>query len=364
MHDFLTPDGHTLLDNIQLLCQKFRVAGNHSAASHHKYCADRLFPVQLPDTGRHHLCHFLDVIRQKGLNLLCSDHLRQSHNIQIFNRLLDSCLSFDLLRGIKIYQTMLNDNICETVSRHGNHSVGRNSSILCNGNIAGACPHIHQRHIQHAKLLRNGYLNGGNGLQRHVCHMQPRQLHRLVETVHHIIRQKRGDQVHRHMLYLVALQVSNLVTVHIVTHRRIAYTVKFHIRIIGFLKFLVGLLHPHGRQGIHILLRDLVVLVEACLRMGGHRPQHAPCGCDTDLRQLSAQILLQLFLDLGNGLSHLADIMNLSVQHGSGLMLPAPLRQHMEFISVQVTYRANNAPGTDIQSEHQLPLSFSHSRHV
>ena len=165
--------------------------------------------------------------------------------------------------------------------------------------------------------------------------MQARQFHSLVQTVHHIIRQKGCDQIHRYGFRLVSFQIAHLITVHIITHGSITDAIELHIRIgVAVLEFLVCFFHTHGTQGIHILLRDLPVALKAVLHIGGNSAQHTTCGCDTHFCKFSSQILFQLLLHLGNGLSHLTDVMDLSVQHGSGLMLPGALRQHMEFPAI------------------------------
>ena len=165
--------------------------------------------------------------------------------------------------------------------------------------------------------------------------MQACQFHCLIQTVHYIIRQKRGDQIHCNVFRLVSLQITHLIAIHIIPHGRIADTVKLHICIrITVLEFLISLFYTHGTQGIHILLRDLPVALKAVLRIGCHRPEYTACSCDTYFRKLSAKIRFQLFLYLGNSLSHLADVMDLSIQHGSGLMLLRALRQHMESSAV------------------------------
>ena len=165
--------------------------------------------------------------------------------------------------------------------------------------------------------------------------MQARQFYCLIQTVHYIIRQKRGDQIHCNVFCLMSLQITHLVAIHVIPYGRITHTVEFHICIrIAVLEFLVSLLHAHGTQGIHIFLRDLPVTLKAVLHIGSDGTQHTACSCDTYFRKFSAQIRFQLFLYLGNSLSHLADVMDLSVQHGSGLMLLGALCQHMELPAI------------------------------
>ena len=149
--------------------------------------------------------------------------------------------------------------------------------------------------------------------------MQARQFYCLIQTVHYIIRQKRGDQIHCNVFCLMSLQITHLVAIHVIPHGRITHTVEFHICIrIAVLEF----------------LRDLPVTLKAVLHIGSDGTQHTACSCDTYFRKFSAQIRFQLFLYLGNSLSHLADVMDLSVQHGSGLMLLGALCQHMELPAI------------------------------
>ena len=133
----------------------------------------------------------------------------------------------------------------------------------------------------------------------------------------------------------MSFQISHLITVHIIAHGSITDAIELHIRIgVAVLEFFVCFFHTHGTQGIHILLRDLPVALKAVLHIGSDGTQHTACSCDTYFRKFSAQIRFQLFLYLGNSLSHLADVMDLSVQHGSGLMLLGALCQHMEFPTI------------------------------
>ena len=133
----------------------------------------------------------------------------------------------------------------------------------------------------------------------------------------------------------MSFQISHLVTVHIIPHRCITHAIKFHICVrITVLEFLIGFFDTHGTQRINIFLHDFPIIFKRMLHIGRNRTQYTACCRNTDIRQFSPQIFLQLFLYLRNRLTDLADIMNLSIQHGSRLMLFGTLCKHMELSAV------------------------------
>ncbi len=141
------------------------------------------------------------------------------------------------------------------------------------------------------------------------------------------------------------------------------HTVKFHIRVIAALKFLVRLLHSHGGQGIDILLQYHPLLRKFIVHMRCDGPKYPARRRNADLRKRRADILLQCFLHCHDGIADLFDIVNLSVQHGTGFMLLHPLCHHNETLFRSVSHRSHYASGTDIQSKHRFSL-MCYSCHV
>ncbi len=160
----------------------------------------------------------------------------------------------------------------------------------------------------------------------------------------------------------MAFQIAHGITVQVITHGGVTHTIKLHIRIVGFSKFLIRLLHAHGVQRIDILAADLPFRAIGILHRCGNRPQHTACGGDTHLGQFAAQILFQQTFHLRNGGAHFTDVMNLPVQHGTGLMLFFPLGYDMKPGAVLIPHCAHDTSGADIQSEYQF--STLYCRHV
>ena len=362
LHHFLAPDGHSLFGYPKLFRQGLGIAGNHAAASHHKHGAHRLIPVQFPDAVSHFPGHPADVLPQQLLGFIGGDALGQSQNIRILYRFLHPDFPLDLLCRLKLHQAVLHQYIRQTVSGDGNHAVCGDGSLSGDGDIAGSRSHIYQGQIQHAEFLRDGYLDGRNGLQSQIRHLQTRRPHRFVQAIHHIVRQKCGDQVHSRRPGLMSFQITHGITVEIVAHGGIAHTVELHVRIIVPGKLLVSLFHPHGFQRIDILAGNLLFHAVGIFHGCSHRPQHPARGGDAHLGQFPPQILLQQVFHLVDSGSHLADIVNLPVQHGAGLMLLLPLGHNVKPGAVPVPHRTHDAPGADIQSKYQFPSLYC--RHV
>ena len=259
---------------------------------------------------------------------------------------------------------MLYQNIRQAVSCYRNHSISCDCSILCNGNIAGSRTDIHQCHIQHTKFFRNCHLNSCNRLQCQICHMQISQFHCFIQAVYHIIRKECCDQIYCDGLCLMPFQISHLITIHIISHGRISHAIKFHIIIrIVLLEFFICLFYSHSTQRINILLCYFMVIFKVLLHISGNCTKHTACCRNTDILKFSVKILFQQSFYLGYGLSYFTDIMNLTVQHSSGLMFFGSLSQYMEFSTIQISYCTHYTSGSDIQAKYQLSLFFLYSLH-
>ena len=133
------------------------------------------------------------------------------------------------------------------------------------------------------------------------------------------------------------------------------YTVKTDLFAGLFLqKILIRLLHTGSDQGINILPVNLVFPGKGIFYMGGHCSEHTACRCNADLFKLTADCRLKLLLYFRYGFSYLLDVMDLPVQHGSGLMLLAPLSGHNKLISLFVAHGSHNTSGSDVKSEYKL----------
>ena len=220
---------------------------------------------------------------------------------------------------------MLRDHLRQTVSGHRNHAIGNNAAILCNGYIRSTGSYINQCNIQHTIHFRNGNLNRRNRFQCQIHHIQSRQIYRLIQTVHYIFRQKSGDNIRTDRSRPVAFQITHGVAVHIITHDRIAHTVKFHVRIITVQKLSVSLFHPQRVQCVDILPVHFPVTAQIRIHPDRHRTQHTAGGRNTDILKSPADAQLQVRLHIIYSRSYFIDIMDLSVQHGSCSMFPDTL---------------------------------------
>ena len=161
----------------------------------------------------------------------------------------------------------------------------------------------------------------------------------------------------------MALKIAHHIAVHIIAHHGIADTVKGYVGIVVLHEFAVGGFDSLRLQPIDVLRGDFLLCLVFLFRMYGDRLQHTACRRDTDISQLPSDRQFQLFLHLGDRVADSPDIVNLAVQHGSGLMLPHTLCHHIELISLSVPHCPDDASRSDIQSEHELSgifLYFSH----
>ena len=247
---------------------------------------------------------------------------------------------------------MFCNNLGKTVSGNRYHAVSNDTSILCNRNIRSSRANIYQRDVQHSVHFRYRHLNCGDRLQCQIHHLKSCRTDSLVKSIHNIFRQKGGNDILSNGFRLVPFQVSYHISVHIIVYDRIPYTVEFHIQIIFFLKFLIGLLYSHGIQRVDIFSRHFLVCLKFIVHSGRHCTQHSSCRRNANLFQRYGKSALQLCLDLSDGLSNLINIVNLSIQHGPCLMLPDALTCHIELISDTVPYRSHDTSRSDIKPKY------------
>ena len=86
--------------------------------------------------------------------------------------------------------------------------------------------------------------------------------------------------------------------------------------------------------------------------MGCHRTKHTSCCRNTDPFQLFTDRFLQFLFHHTDGVSYLLDIMYLSVQHSTGIVLLHPLCYNNEPVLIPVAYRSHNTSGSNIQTKH------------
>ncbi len=283
LHDLSAAHGHSLLLNAEFPGQGLRVSRQRTAAAHHENSAHRSAAVEFLDLVGHLSCHVRDHIRRHFCDLVPADRLRQPHDILILYLFPAARIPFDLLRRGEIHQTVPCDHLRQAVARHRDHPVGNNAAVLRDGDIRSAGSYIHQRDIQHPVHLRDRHLNRRDRLQRQIDHVQPRQIHGLVQTVHHILRQKRGDQIRPDRFRPVALQVAHRIAVHVIPHDGITDAVELHIRNVILQEHFIGLLHTGGIQRIDVLSVDFSVTVPLHIHPDGDRAQHTSGGRDADV---------------------------------------------------------------------------------
>ncbi len=175
-----------------------------------------------------------------------------------------------MLRHLEIHQIVLDDHLRHLVPREGDHAVGDNTAVLRDADIGRSRPHIHEGNIQHAEVLRNRHVNGGDRLQRQVCHLKIRKPHRRVEPVYHVLRQKGHNDIGSHHLRLVPLQIGIDLLVDIIFHHRIAHAVKPVLCIIFLAQNPMGLLNAQKLQRVDHLSGDNGLLGVLVIHMRRH----------------------------------------------------------------------------------------------
>ena len=92
--------------------------------------------------------------------------------------------------------------------------------------------------------------------------------------------------------------------------------------------------------------------------MSCHRAKHTSCCRNTDPFQLFTDRFLQFLFHHTDGVSYLLDIMYLSVQHSTGIVLLHPLCYNNEPVLIPVAYRSHNTSGSNIQTKHMYLRFF------
>ena len=122
--------------------------------------------------------------------------LRKAHYILIRNRsALTACGQFNLFSSGEVHQKALGYGLRKPVACSRDHSVGHHTAVSGDTYIGSAGAHIQKGYIQHAEIKGNGHLNGCDGLQCQVNNRESCHIHSLIQSVHHVIRQKGGDDL-------------------------------------------------------------------------------------------------------------------------------------------------------------------------
>ena len=130
------------------------------------------------------------------LNFFGRDGLLQAHDIVKGHSRLRASLNLDLIRRMKVHQTILSNDFRQMISRFRNHSISNDRSFTRHANIGSPCSHVNQSHIEASELLGNRHANRRNRLQGQIRHMQPRPFTSRIQTVHHILWKKGGNDIH------------------------------------------------------------------------------------------------------------------------------------------------------------------------
>ena len=154
------------------------------------------------------------------------------------------------------------------------------------------------------------------------------------------------------------LQISHGITIHVITHYRITHAVKFQIGFVRLGKFRIGLLYSKGDQGKNRFLINGLFLLKSSFDMRSDGTENTACSSNTHIPQRLSHCFFQHFLYFLYGLSHPVNIMDLSVQHGTGLMFLGALGNHNKPCTILVAYGSHNTPGSDVQTKYKLFLCF------
>ena len=106
--------------------------------------------------------------------------------------------------------------------------------------------------------------------------------------------------------------------------------------------------------GYNRLLRELV------LNVRGNGLKHTTCGSDADIGKLLPYLSFKLLLHDADRLCNTTDIMDLPVEHGSGLMLAHVLCNHDKFIVRRLVSNCSDYIAcTNVQSKYITHLCLS-----
>ena len=193
--------------------------------------------------------------------------------------------------------------------------------------------------------------------------MKPRALDRRIQSLDDLIRQECGDKVDPYRLRRMLLQHVHLISVQIVSCRRIAYAEKLFILVIHILTYLfIGLLHTGHLKcpdvlGSHLgLLRKLVLNMDLSCFQDPTRSSYA------DLAQGLGYLFLKSCLDLHYGSGHSGYVMDLPVYHSPCRVLDRLLCNHNETVNTySVSNRSHNTSCSNVQTKYITVIPGIHN---
>ncbi len=154
------------------------------------------------------------------------------------------------------------------------------------------------------------------------------------------------------------------ITVQIVLDRRISDAVKTLVFMIPlFANLLIRFFNRNVIQRVHMFFRHPRLLRHLIFDIDGFRLQHPPGRRNADIRKRFSYCRFQARLYFGDRLRHGRYIVDLSVDHGTRLMLDGNLCHDDKTIRTNtVTKRTDDAPCANIQSKYVIFSLFSHNQ--
>ncbi len=272
----------------------------------------------------------------------------------------------DLFRGVKVGQAVLHNRFGNFVAGDRRHGVRRHRPVGAQRDVGRTCANVAQRQVELAQCLRNDGIHRRNRLEGQPRDAQADVLHRRVQAVDDLARQKGRNERHRRLPSAVVEQVDKVVAVEAVAAHGMSHAKKDMVTFLPMHELLIGLLHRLAlEQGNGRLVDGALGLQRH--RMGDFdRLQHPSCRGDVDAVQALPDLALDVLFDKPRHAGGLGDVFNLSVDNGAHTMGLLFGRQYAkEPVVLGVSCDTDDAARANVECKNQgfvgmlhLPVPF------
>ena len=353
VHGIRMAHGNTLLRQRQFFRYAFGEMRRQCAAAHQQHRL-RFVAVQLHDLMRDGVSEFL-YRRKESLQHFIGGHMVfHAENVGEPDFFPFGGLALDALGDIEIEQEMLAQGFSDLVARLRYHTVCDDAAVLRDRHVGGARADIDEHEVQMAHGRRNQYVDRGNRLQGDCLQPQARRGKGRVHRVDDLSGQECRDDRGRCLTSALTDQGFQLISVQCVFDGAVANAIVMR-RIVdlgGFRELYLRRLHAREIETALIFGGDDAGKIH--FRFGSHRVKRAPRSGNGYAFQRAGRFL-QRALDLVDDRGDLRHVVNLPVEHGAGLVLPARRIENLQrAVRLLLGDNADNAPGADIKREKML----------
>ena len=171
--------------------------------------------------------------------------MSKSHNIVISNFLLFRRSLLNRLSSVKVHKILMNYGLCKFITCIWNHSIGNDTSISCDTDITCTCSNIHKGNVKHTEAFRNCNINSSNRLQCKISNLKSCFLNCRIKSVNNILWKKCYNNNLFYLVSLMTFESCKYLTIEIILHDRVAYTIELVLLVFILLKNTLCLINTH-----------------------------------------------------------------------------------------------------------------------